>query len=276
MINRMMKRIVLGLALGLGVSFASQADAAVILEDRNSKVVIDPSGPGGMHTWEVDGVDHLASQWFFLRVGDGPEVSLDELDTLDNPVQILASDGNGRPGNERVFMQYTTDDYIVEVDYLLTGGQVGSKVSDVAEIITIINLKDTVLDISLFQYSDFDLGGTIGDDTVRISGGNTAQQHDSGTVMSETVVTPLPTHFEVALFSDTLDKLTDGDKDDLNDFAGPLGPGDGTWAFQWDFEIGVADSVIVSKDKGIAVVPEPATMSLLGLAAFGLIRRRTA
>jgi hypothetical protein len=57
-----------------------------------------------------------------------------------------------------------------------------------------------------------------------------------------------------------------------------MGPGDMTWAFQWDRVIpasGPGRTFIISKDKRLNVVPEPTTMFLLSTAgALALCRRR--
>ncbi len=91
--------------------------------------------------------------------------------------------------------------------------------------------------------------------------------------MTETVVTPVPTHREIAFYDTTLSKLNDGLPTTLSDgppIGTPLGPGDVTWAYQWDFLLQPGDTFQISKDKNLHAgpgVPEPATVSLLSLAA---------
>ena len=52
--------------------------------------------------------------------------------------------------------------------------------------------------------------------------------------LSETVVTPGATHGEAGLFPQTRNNLNDANPTTLNDIAGPAGPGDVTWALEWD------------------------------------------
>ncbi len=72
----------------------------------------------------------------------------------------------------------------------------------------------------------------------------------------------------------------DGDADNLNDVLGPLGPGDLTWAFQWDRVIGPGGSWQLSKDKSIRqFIPEPRAMAglVLGIGVLAVyVRRRAA
>jgi hypothetical protein len=58
---------------------------------------------------------------------------------------------------------------------------------------------------------------------------------------------------------------------DLSDtvFAGP---GDVTWAYQWDFTLGNGQSFIISKDKNMMELPEPVTMAGLFLGIGCLAR----
>ena len=259
--------------------------ANVTLTDMNSIVEFETGTVDGMLSWEVDGVEQLFRQWLWYRVGTGgPELSIDTL-THDDINDVNVSDGDFDPGNERLVTRYfeSNGDFEIQVDYLLTGGTFGSGTSDVAEVITIINNLDEPLDFHLFQYSDFDLGGTSNDAFVQILGGNTARQRDvsggPGVLVTqvETVVTPMPSHVEVGeffLMPNIISRLQDANSDDLND--APLflsGPDDFQWAFQWDVVIPAGGTFIISKDKNISMVPEPggfilAAMSLCGFLGF--------
>ncbi len=265
--------------IGLAGAATQSASAAVVetanLHDVNSDVEIVLEGEdAGTRSWEVDGVDHLFQQWFYYRVeGDDREQKINELGNLAYTV----SNGDLDAGEERIHIQYSDDqrNFNIEVDFILTGGQVGSMTSDLAEIISINNTGDTELVITLIQYSDFDLNGDIEDASVQINGGNTAQQLDTFMGFTETVVTPLPTHLQADLEENLIELLENDSVDDLNDLASSAsGPGDYAWAFQWDAVIAPGGSFIISKDKQLTPVPEPATMSLIGLAGLALARRR--
>lgn len=262
------------LGVGAVAALGSPAFAAIhVLSDRNSVVRIDDSSPAGMFDWVVDGTDHLFQQWFWLRVGgDTQERSLDTL-TLGG---VFATDTNPFTDNraDTLSLLYVGNGFEILPTYILRGGQNGSNTSDVAEQIAINNTGRETLHISLFQYCDFDLNGSAGGDTAEIVGSlfNTARQSDGVFGMSEVVVTPVPTRYEVNGFPSILNRLNDGSVTDLANTAGPQS-GDMTWAFQWDLVIAPGGTVIISKDKGIIPTPGPAALLALGVAA-GLRRKR--
>jgi hypothetical protein len=254
------------------------ANADIVqLVDKNSSMLIDTGSQDGMSSWLVDRADHMNQQWFWYRVGDtDPEASIDTL----HFVQKKVSDTDWDAGNETVVLQYREDadarlsKFTLELKYVLTGGETGDGYSDIAEIIKIVNTSGTGLAISLFQYCDLDLNGDAKDDSIEITGGNTARQTDDTTVLSETVVAMMPDAEEAAVFSTTLDKLNDAAASNLSGNTS-AGPDDVTWAFQWDFAINPDESVLISKNK--VVVPEPATAGLLaigGVLLFATRRRR--
>lgn len=277
-------RLVVVILFFFAVLFAANlghADTAV-LQNRNSTAefrteAADP-GTKGLHNWTVDGIDQIFEQWFWYRVGDaGPEASLDTL--LQTEFSQLNLDSEA--GNDFLLAAYTDPNqtFSIQARYMLTGGTTGSLDSDIVEVIRIQNLSTTdPLNFHFFQYVDFDLGGTANDDTVSVSGvpGNTVRQSDSLLQLSETVVTPPPSRFAVSNAAASLRALlSDGLPTSLSGATGPV-TGDAAWAFQWDFILAPGDSYLISKDKNLHPVPEPATVwtSIAAACALLLAARR--
>jgi len=240
---------------------------AVTLTDLNSSATIDPSG-SGMNNWTVDGVSQLYQQWFWYRIGSqGPEASLD---TIGTPAIVQVDPAIAT-------ITYSNDLLTIKVIYALAGGTAGSQTSDIAETIRITNNSCDTQTIHFFQYADFDLGGTPGNDTVTLVNANLVSQMDPLSTLGETVETPTPNHYELAFFSTTRDKLNDALPTTLSDGATSVGPGDATWAFEWDRDIVAGGTFIISKDKHLSPVPEPLTMLgvLAGVSGLGgYLRRR--
>jgi hypothetical protein len=266
--------LVVGCALAV-FSPAGQAQI-VVLNHNNSSASIDTGSSAGMFNWTVDGQNTLAQQWFWFRVGLNAEA----------PINALSAPVITTPDVRTLYTSYDNGSYGVRVDYLLTGFSTLSGNSDIAETITIINHTATPLDFHFFQYSDFDLGGPAGDQVALSVNSNplspsfglynTATQVDPFAGLTETVITPGANHGEVANWNTTLGKLNNGVADNLNDATGPFGPGDVTWAFQWDLLVPAGGSLGISKDKALHVnlIPEPTTLTLLAVGAAVLVIRR--
>lgn len=255
-----------------GLLVAASAHAAVFtLADRNATAVVDTDV--GMNNWTVAGVNNLSLQGFWYRTGGmNREFNIGTLALTGSAL----TDTNPFIDNraDTLSLQYSGAGFTIEPTWSLRGGIGNSFNSDMAETIAIHNTGNQTLTISFFQYSDFDLGGTVQDQSVRFTGfnNNTAQQTDIGFAMNETVVTPAPSRWQVDTFPVTLNALNDAVVTNLNNNAGPIGPGDLTWAYQWDFVIPVGGTVLISKDKSL--MPTPGSLALLGMSGLILGRRR--
>ncbi len=264
----------------LGIVWQSQGQGApvpilVTLNDANSSAQIAANTQQGMFNWTVDGINQLNQQWFWYRIGTtGPEASINS----------ISAPAITQPGANVATISYANALFSVSSTYTLRGGLAGSGASDIGESVVINNLSGAVLNLHFFQYSDFSLGGTPQNDFTALSRSmitglyNEAAVWDANLVLTENVDTtasPGANHGEVAPIGVTLISLNDGSPTTLSDVAGPLGPGHYTWAFEWDLNIAVGDSIIISKDKNIqaALIPEPSALGLV-LVGLGVFCRR--
>jgi hypothetical protein len=263
--------ILLVLSIGAFSQLSTHSVAAFFtLSDENSQVDFDTSSSANAYNWRVEGSDQLFQQAFWYRVGDsGPEQSVHSL-----PIGFqMASNTNSDPALDTLNVVYNGPGFNIEISYRLDGGLVGSGASDMGEQIAITNNTGAPLNFHFFQYSDFELMGTAANDTAMFLNANTVRQTEGELSLQETIATPAASRREINFFAATRNKLEDGvasNLDNLPPIGVPLGPGDMTWAFQWDRIIpasGVGRTFIISKDKRLNVVPEPTTLVALSLAA---------
>jgi hypothetical protein len=265
--------------LGLALAFASQSMAGLfVLSDENSTANFNTASAANNSDWTVDGEDQMNQQAFWFRVGNTAEQSLHSL-----PIAFeSAFNTNIDPNLDTLFVRYAGAGFNVDVRYALDGGAPASGSSNMSEQISITNTSGAPLDFHFFQYSDFDVSNTAGDDTAVFTNANAVQQYDGGIRLTETVITPAASHGEIDTFPNTLNKLTDGVANTLSDTPAigvPVGPGNLAWAYQWDFTVPVGGTVQISKQKNLnaRLIPEPGTFALLTLAGMlvaGASRRR--
>lgn len=268
-----MRAFSVGLALAAGLAIPAMAQTYT-LEDFNSSTFFNLSG-GNQISWTVDGVNQLFGQRFFYREGlMTDEAAVDSLPLTGHQ----ATDTNffDDPRLDTIATRYSAASGLeFRISYHLRGGTLGSGTGDLAETINIQNNGNSPISLSFFQYVDFDLGGTIAGDFGEIIGGDSVYQYDTtgNLAVNETVVTPAPNHFQMGQYPSIVNMFGDGLVTNLNDFGGPMGPTDITWAFQWDLNLNPGQSFIISKDK-LLYIPTPGAAALLGMGGLVATRRR--
>jgi hypothetical protein len=263
-------------AVGVVSSVPGAYAASYTLSDGNSSLSVDTSSQTGLNGWTVDGQNQLNQQWFWYRVGSsGPEASIDSL-ALQSSVQTAAN---------ALTTTYANSQFSITVKYTLLGGDPGSGTANIAEQFAINNLTASSLAFNFFQYSDFAPGGSL-NNTIQF--GQDLQGHyneavantASGSVSIDTGVASGANHFEASSFPTTLNKLNDGNTDDLNDTV-DAGPGHIPWSLEWNrilAGVGLPNSSLTISDViSITTNPVPDFAGqwplMLGLAGCLVVRR---
>jgi len=253
---------------------APAANAGIfVLNDAglNSSVTIDTTSQSGISSWEVDGVDHLFQQWFWYRVGmvDAEQ----SIDTLVPGGIEQSLNTNFALGDDLFVAQYpdTLGNFVMEVRISLQAGMPGSNTSSLSQQISITNTSNAVLPFRFFMFSDFDMNGTVDFDSVVITGNNTANQTDNASIVtSQVVATPTPTRVQADDRNNLLTLLNNATPTTLDNTANYSGS-DTAWAFQWNHNIPVGGTFIVSNSQSIQAVPEPASIGVALLGGAGLV-----
>ncbi len=246
----------------------ASGQASIQLTHNGSVVDIDEIN-ATVNNWFVSGTDHVAQHSYYFRVGDGGSASL--VSTIGAPAVTLLG-GNGA----QVVYQNTV--FRVTLSYLLTGASNGMT-ADLSESALVENLGGST-SFRLFQYNDYDMNGTAGNDRGERLNSSTIQVTDSVVTMVEAVEggTPIPNFSEIDHTWPSLrNDITGTSGYNLNSPAGSnVGEvlnGDISYAFQWNRAMATGASFVVSTDKVMAV-PEPGTMIALGLGFSALFARR--
>lgn len=202
--------------------------AGYTLTNGNSTVTIDPMSPTGMNSWVVDGINQLAEQWWYYRIGDTRAAVIN---ALGDPSALQLSANT-------LTITYTGLYANMTIKYVLTGGPGGSGTSIISEQVWIKNDTAAVLPFHLYEYTDLNLNDTAYDDRAALLNPSTIGQWDGAIVSTESAavggITPPPNHWEVADAQTLADKLNSGSSVVLADASTPF-VGDAAFSFQWDF-----------------------------------------
>ena len=256
----------------------------ITMTDGGSTATINPgNGTGnlGMNNWSVLNQNQLAQQWFWYSVNGAAA----------QPINNIGGMTHNLNGLNDLTLGYANGQLSVNIEYVLSGNGTGSGSADLQEYITVLNTGSQSLNLTFYQYSNFNLLGN-NQNSVHIAGipfnagdpfsGYTGAQQTTGgpggNGLAEVIDAPYANYAEAALLGQTLGNLNGPSYYTLNDNT-TAGPGDVTWAFQWNTDpLAPGASLNITKDKGLSIqiVPEPTTLVFIALggSALGLVFRR--
>jgi hypothetical protein len=244
-----------------------------ITSGNSSATVNLGSGSGllGMNSWNVDGANQLAQQWFWYSVNGGPVEAINEIGGL---VPSLSSDGT------TLTATYENSTMAVEVQYSLSG--TGTAAADLTATAYVFNLTAAALNINFYQYGNFDLlnqANTLDVYGDTQDGYSTVIQTTTGggSGIQETINQPYANYAAADSPGNVMADIVSGAA--LN---GPYSAsGSVAWAFEWSSSVAPsagdannAWNVLQDQDMSISQVPEPASLSWLAMGSGVIVFAR--
>lgn len=232
--------------------------APLSVSDGTATVTADDQH-GGLTNFILGGVDHLFQADYYFRTSS---MTLEQAltGTTSSVVDSVAA-----TSPTEITVMGTATGFTYTIVYWLDGaGRMRSSLD-------IQNTTGSPLTITVFNYQDWDVNNTAGGDSIVWNGFDILQTQGSTVIQ----VTPqqTPDVIQAGAFSGIRNQLRDGNVDNLTPTGLPFGPGDGTFAFQFNLVIptGGGGTIIYS-------VPEPSTgvlaaLGLIALAWWGRDRR---
>lgn len=265
-----------GIRFGLLLSFllaVSESPAAIYTFSQGNSVASADSAVG-LVDYKIDGVDQLVQQSFFYRVGTGGQEN--SVDTLSAPAVTARTSGDGYT------LVYDNSSVRFTVTYWMLGGDPGSGSSALHVDWLLQNLTGSAIDFHLFQYADFNLGGTALDQSATFAKigppiWNRLTQTDGTMALTNNFqIAKAISRVQTGDAAGLLASLTDGTSTTL-DGTSTWGSGNLAYAAQWDISLGANGSPTQSAANNELValsVPEPSSLTLLSSAFAVLVLAR--
>jgi len=239
------------LAAGLGAS-------PLGIQNGDAAIAVDPDSVFGLLSYSIGGEEQIFEEQYWYHTPGIP---------FEQPVNTLQIASESASGNG-IQVSYRSGSFGADFDYRLTGGPSGMPYATLRETITLRNLTNVHLPIGWFMEADFDLSGFGGADFA--SGGVAGIDQTDGSQHLQVRSSLLPTAFQIAAFPDLFLSLGDFSETNLDNTGSPFGPGDATFAFQWNLDLPANGSVSFVVDKNFVPEPSASVLLLLGfvLLAF--------
>jgi uncharacterized Zn-binding protein involved in type VI secretion len=200
----------------------TDGDATFTLRGIRGERTTSAGGLGDYKSLGGTAPDHMFQNWWWYRTGtDTREFALSNLTAFEQPQANTVS------------LTYAEGGLTYEITYTLSDS--GDNQAVVVAQLTIANTTSTPITLNLFNYSDFDMDGSVGGDRAELVRPDYMRVYETNT--AHIVAAETPFAWQIGAYPGVRDLLTDTDIDDLNNSGSPFGPGDFTGAFQWEFTL---------------------------------------
>ncbi len=242
-----------------GASFGWTDDAAL-----SGAAVRTGTGGGAGNVFQNTGPDHSFQHWWWYRANGV------------NAREFALSNMSSAPivGSNFMELNYReVEGFTARLEYTVTEPSAG--ISLVTATARVRNEGNSALDLSFFQYVDFDVAATTGNIGII----NSANPAFMATITDNANTNYVQWRgidaddYQVGAFSSVRTLFTDADVDDLNSTGLPFS-GDFTGAIQWNFMLNPGEQILLQTSFEAGPVPEPATMLVLASASAAFIARR--
>lgn len=274
------------IAAGVWLASESPVDASTsTLTSGAATLTFDTSaaGVGGVDSLDFNGADHMGLTTYFYRAGStGPETSIFSLPVVEVP----------QAGADETLLRFENSDLRFEIR-LVVGSSATQVVID--EVFTVTN--KTASPLSLFRYSDLDLGGDSSDATLSAEqtfplpplsapvASATLNQADSvNTATGSATLNAFagltsPVSVTTGDAAALLSSLTDGSTTAISGSSSTSSSGDLASVLQWEVDptaFGITSfSGSAKTNIDAPLIPEPGTFVVYaGLLVSSLVRTR--
>lgn len=241
-----------------------QSEAVIYTLNSATSVVTFDSG-SGLTGWTVNGSQQLASESFYYSLGGGPLSPITSISSA-----TVTSAPIGPPSITATYS--SAGNLSVQSTY----GLIGNQLSD---SIKVSNLSGSTQTISLFQFSDFVLGGATGSQSVNMffnSGTQAEADQNGGGVhlvdQAQFVGSGGTTEMQASTLGGLFGPFL-GEPPYTLDNATLTASGNAVYAFEWDATLTANTSFTISEISTITV-PEPAVLALAGIGVLALTMSR--
>lgn len=215
------------------------------------------SGPFGVNSLTIGGTQEISQQVFVLGVNGSTMVPINDY-SAPNVIQI---------SDREAIVSYTSSNFLLSVDYVLTGSDPTSVV--LTEALTLTNTSANDITYNLVDLNHFKLEGANGGTVSLLDSNDILQTRNLTTGFYG--VNLAPTHWAINNFGTVAGASLSGGN--LSDSSALFSSSDPGFAFQWRGSLGVAQSLQVGTYH-IVTTPEPASLLTLGGLAVMALRRR--